>query len=132
MTAKLAPVDNICNMKQDKMTVRLDSIDAYNKLYGFETMHPLVTVINLNRATKIVNHVTMDYDVYALFLKNGTNCTIKYGRRPYDYQEGPVVSFAPGQQVTVDTETDEVAPDVIGLMFHTLSTFRACSSVSRV
>lgn len=76
-----------------------------------------MTVINLNRATKIVNHVTMDYDVYALFLKNGTNCTIKYGRRPYDYQEGPVVSFAPGQQVTVDTETDEVAPDVTGLMF---------------
>lgn len=99
-------------------TIKLDSIDAYNKLYGLETKHPLVTVIDLTEATKIVNHVRMDYDVYALFLKNGTNCTIKYGRQPYDYQEGTVVSFAPGQLIEVDTENDEVAPEVIGLMFH--------------
>lgn len=105
-------------MKQDSTIVRLDSIDAYNKLYGLETRHPLVTVIDLTEATKIVNHVRMDYDVYALFLKNGANCTLKYGRQPYDYQEGTVVSFSPGQLIDVDTEIDEIAPDVIGIMFH--------------
>lgn len=105
-------------MKQDLITVRLDSIDAYNKLYGLETKHPLVTVIDLTEATKVVNHVRMDYDVYALFLKNGANCTLKYGRQPYDYQEGTVVSFSPGQLIGVDTEIDELAPDVIGIMFH--------------
>ena len=105
-------------MKQDSNIVRLDSIDAYNKLYGLETKHPLVTVIDLTQATKVVNHVRMDYDVYALFLKNGANCTLKYGRQPYDYQEGTVVSFSPGQLIGVDTDVDEIAPDVIGLMFH--------------
>lgn len=105
-------------MKQDLITVRLDSIDAYNKLYGLETKHPLVTVIDLTEATKVVNHVRMDYDVYALFLKNGANCTLKYGRQPYDYQEGTVVSFSPGQLIGVDTEIDELAPDVIGIIFH--------------
>lgn len=105
-------------MKQDSTIVRLDSIDSYNKLYGLETKHPLVTVIDLTEATKIVNHIRMDYDVYALFLKNGTNCTLKYGRQPYDYQEGTIVSFSPGQLIGVDTDTDEIAPDVIGLMFH--------------
>lgn len=105
-------------MKQKMQIVRLDSIDAYNKLYGLVTKHPLVTVINLKMATKIVNHVFMDYDVYALFLKNGSNCTIKYGRQPYDYQEGTVVTFSPGQLIEVETEVDEIAPDVIGLMFH--------------
>ena len=105
-------------MKQDSNIVRLDSIDAYNKLYGLETKHPLVTVIDLTEATKVVNHVRMDYDVYALFLKNGTNCTLKYGRQPYDYQEGTVVSFSPGQLIGVDTDVDEIAPDVIGIMFH--------------
>lgn len=99
-------------------TVRLDSIDTYNKLYGLKTSHPLVTVINLSEATKIVNHVEMDYGVYALFLKNGANCTLKYGRQLYDYQEGTVVSFSPGQLIGVDTEIDEIAPDVVGLMFH--------------
>ena len=105
-------------MKQNSTIVRLDSIDAYNKLYGLETKHPLVTVIDLTKATKTVNHVRMDYDVYALFLKNGTNCTLKYGRQPYDYQEGSVVSFSPGQLISVDMEEDEIAPDVVGLMFH--------------
>lgn len=105
-------------MKQNSKIVRLDSIDAYNKLYGLETLHPLVTVIDLTEATRIVNHVIMDYYVYALFLKNGTNCILKYGRQPYDYQEGTVVSFSPGQLVGVDTEVDEIAPDVIGIMFH--------------
>ena len=105
-------------MKQESTIVRLDSIDAYNKLYGLETKHPLVSVIDLTQATKVVNHVRMDYDVYALFLKNGTNCTLKYGRQPYDYQEGTVVSFSPGQLIGVDTDVDEIAPDVIGLMFH--------------
>lgn len=105
-------------MDNNLTTVKLDSIDAYNKLYGLETLHPLVTVINLNRATKIVNNVAMDYGVYALYLKNGVNCRLKYGRQPYDYQEGTVVSFSPGQLISVATEEDEVAPDVIGLMFH--------------
>ena len=105
-------------MQQDSIIVRLDSIDAYNKLYGLETKHPLVTVIDLTEATKVVNHVRMDYDVYALFLKNGTNCRLKYGRQPYDYQEGTVVSFSPGQLIGVDTDVDEIAPDVVGIMFH--------------
>lgn len=102
----------------EKKTINLDSIDAYNKLYGLPTLHPLVTVIDLKQARKPVNHVTMNYGVYALFLKNGANCYIKYGRRSYDYQEGTVVSFSPGQTIEVDMEETEFAPDVIGLMFH--------------
>ncbi len=106
-------------MKQNSSAIfRLDSIGSYNKLYGLETLHPLVTVINLSKATKVVNHVEMDYGVYAIYLKNGANCTLKYGREAIDYQEGTVVSFSPGQLIGVDSETDEFAPDVIGLMFH--------------
>ncbi len=105
-------------MNRDSSIVRLDSIEAYNKLYGLKTVHPLVAVIDLNKATRIVNHVTMDYGVYALFLKNGVNCTLKYGRQAIDYQEGTIVSFSPGQLVSVDTEPDEIAPDVVGLMLH--------------
>ncbi|MCM1505465.1 MAG: helix-turn-helix domain-containing protein [Muribaculum sp.] len=96
----------------------LDSIDAYNKLYGMRTIHPLVTVIDLKTATKTVNHIRMEYGVYALFLKKGAKCSIKYGRRKYDYQEGTVVSFSPGQVIDVEMDEDEYAPDVIGLMFH--------------
>ena len=68
--------------------IQLDSIDAYNKLYGLPTLHPLVTVVDLTKATSTVNHVKMNYGVYALFLKQAANCTLKYGRQYYDYQEG--------------------------------------------
>lgn len=102
----------------DNPIVNLNSIDAYNKLYGMKTLHPLVSVIDLKTATRSVNHVRMNYGVYALFLKNGAKCSIKYGRRQYDYQQGSVVSFSPGQLIDVEMDEDEIAPDVIGLMFH--------------
>lgn len=108
----------ICNMENEKMFVKLDSVDTYNKLYGLETHYPLATVINLNKATKVVNHIVMDYGVYAIYLKKGINCTLQYGRQSFDYQKGTIVSFSPGQVVGYDSDKDELAPDVIGLMFH--------------
>lgn len=101
-----------------KEIVQLDSIDKYNKLYGLETQHPLVAVIDLTQASHIVNHIRMTYGLYALYLKNGVQCTLHYGRQLYDYQEGTIVSFAPGQTVGVDSDVDEVRPEVKGLLFH--------------
>ncbi|HIW97029.1 MAG TPA: helix-turn-helix domain-containing protein [Candidatus Tidjanibacter gallistercoris] len=98
--------------------IQLDSIDAYNRLYGLTTSHPLAAVIDLTKASGTVNHVRMNYGLYALFLKQGVNCTLKYGRRNYDYQEGTVVCFAPGQLVGVDSEQVELRPEVYGLLFH--------------
>lgn len=110
----------ICIMKrtEENNIVSIDSIDAYNKLYGLETKHPLVTVLDLKLATQSVNHIRMDYGVYALYLKNDANCTIMYGRQPYDYQEGTIVSFRPGQLIGVEMDKEVIAPDVIGLIFH--------------
>lgn len=102
----------------ERQTINLDSIDAYNKLYGLPTHHPLVSVVDLKKSTQGVNHVRMKYGVYALFLKNGVYCSIKYGRRHYDYQEGSVVSFSPGQIIDVDMDKLEIGPDVTGLIFH--------------
>lgn len=98
--------------------INLDSIDDYNKLYGLPTLHPLVTVIDLKQASQAVNHIRVKYGVYALFLKNGVECSLRYGRRHYDYQEGTVVSFSPGQMIDVEMKRDVVAPDVVGLLFH--------------
>lgn len=87
--------------------VNLESVDRYNSMYGLETLHPLVSVVDLTKATKIINHTQMNYGVYALFLKQTKSCDLKYGRRSYDYQEGTIVCFAPGQTVRVDMIEDE-------------------------
>lgn len=102
----------------DNKIINLDSIDAYNKLYGLETRHPLVSVIDLKLATKTLNNVRIKYGVYALFLKNDANCVLKYGRRHYDYHEGTIVSFSPGQIIDVEMKEPVKAPDVVGLLFH--------------
>lgn len=99
-------------------TIPLDSVDAYNSLYGLETHNPFVAVIDLKKAQNPVNHILMDYGVYALYLKNGENCTVMYGREPYDYQAGTVVSFSPGQLIGIESESNEVQQDVVGLLFH--------------
>ncbi|MCX4258637.1 MAG: helix-turn-helix domain-containing protein [Muribaculaceae bacterium] len=105
-------------MAKEKETVNLDSVDAYNKLYGMKTSHPLVTVIDLKKATRRFENIRLNYGVYAVFLKNNASCRLQYGREYYDYQEGTVVSFAPGQVIDVESSGETVAPDVVGLMFH--------------
>lgn len=104
-------------MDTDKI-IKMDSVDVYNELYGLETLHPLVTVVDLTKARNVVNHVRMNYGIYALYLKERKSCDIKYGRRHYDYQEGTIVCFAPGQLAQTETVEDEVRPEVYGLLFH--------------
>ena len=88
--------------------LNLDSVDQYNSLYGLETLNPLVSVIDLNKATRQMDYVHWNYGVYALYLKLEKACDIKYGRRSYDYQEGTVVCFAPGQTTETTLTTDRV------------------------
>lgn len=97
--------------------IKLDSIDKYNKLFGLETLHPLVSVIDLSEATLFPTHFTFNYEVYALFLKDTRCGDIRYGKQTYDYQEGTVVSFAPGQVVEMEL-TPGVKPMAQGLLFH--------------
>ena len=98
--------------------IKLDNVDQYNCLYGLETLHPLVSVVDLTKATRRINNVQMNYGVYALFLKQSKSCDIRYGRQSYDYQEGTIVSFAPNQVVKVEMTTEEISPEVYGIVFH--------------
>lgn len=97
--------------------IHLNTIDDYNRMMGLETLHPLVTVVDLKNAKKRINNVKLNYGVYALFLKRGEGCKIYYGRQLYDYQAGTIVSFAPGQLIKVEMN-DDVPMDAIGLLFH--------------
>lgn len=98
--------------------IQLNSVEAYNRLYGLETYHPLVGVVNIPQMRSIERHVTFNYGLYALFLKHGANCTLRYGREVYDYQAGTIVTFSPGQVVSIDNEPDTLLPAVSGLVFH--------------
>lgn len=99
--------------------IQLDQVNRYNDLYGLTTLHPLVSVANLNEATRAVDNFRIRYGLYAIYLKMEKSCDIKYGRRDYDFQEGTIVCFAPGQTAEM-TRTRPAHPqtNAYGLLFH--------------
>lgn len=97
--------------------ITIDSVDCYNKIFGLETRHPLVSVVDLTKATTWPERVRFRYEVYALFLKNVKCGNIKYGRHYYDYQDGTIVSFAPGQVADVEM-LQNIQPQAHGILFH--------------
>lgn len=97
--------------------LKIDSVEKYNQLFGLETEHPLVSVVDLSQATRIPPHFKMNYGIYALFLKQTLCGDIRYGKQAYDYQEGTVTSFAPGQ-VTEVTMKEDTRPAAQGILFH--------------
>ena len=101
-----------------EQVITIDSIDAYNKLLGVETLHPLVTVVDVDKSPDWINGATMRYGVYALFLKQGEGCSVRYGREKYDYQAGTIVTFAPGQSVKVEWNQDLPMPPSRALLLH--------------
>lgn len=95
----------------------MDTVEEYNKLFGLETLHPLVSVIDLSEATRFPAHFTVNYGVYALYLKDTRCGDIRYGKQVYDYQDGTIVSFAPGQVAEVEM-AEGVRPAAKGILFH--------------
>ncbi|WP_298613010.1 AraC family transcriptional regulator [uncultured Odoribacter sp.] len=97
--------------------IKIDSVDRYNKIFGLETKHPLVSVVDLTQATTWPLRARYRYEVYALFLKNIKCGNIRYGRQNYDYQDGTIVCFAPGQIADLEM-LENRQPNVQGLIFH--------------
>lgn len=101
----------------EEQVINIETVDQYNKLFGFETLHPLISVVDLSRATMWPTRFRMNYGIYCLFLKDARCGDIRYGRQYYDYQEGTVVSFAPGQVVNIEMPEGQ-RPSSHGLLFH--------------
>ena len=72
----------------------------------------------MNKATSSVDLIRFNYGIYALYLKLEKACDIKYGRQTYDYQEGTIVCFAPGQTAETNPTTDKVQVNAHGILFH--------------
>lgn len=101
-------------------TVHFDSIPQVNDFYGMPTLHPMVTVLHLDRSeSEEFSKYQVHYGIYAVWLKETKGCHLSYGRTPYDFDAQTVTSFEPGQTVTVETtQENAVRPRCIGLLFH--------------
>ena len=48
--------------------IKIDTVDQYNKLFGLETLHPLVSVVDLSKAETWPTSFRLNYGIYSLFL----------------------------------------------------------------
>ncbi len=94
-----------------------NSIQEFNDQYGFETLHPLVSVLRYDKQHTLEEHIC-HYGIYALFLKENKGCELSYGRTKYDFDEMTVTSFAPGQSIHVKPNPGVLYPKWTALLFH--------------
>lgn len=101
----------------EKEILNVETIAEYNNLLGVETVHPLVSVINLKKA-RPMRHVRHTFSFYAVFLKEAKCGDLIYGRQTYDYQKGTVVCLAPGQVIGIEDNGEVFQPKGWALCFN--------------
>ncbi|WP_338871199.1 helix-turn-helix domain-containing protein [Spirosoma sp. SC4-14] len=96
---------------------RFETISEYNDFNNNETLHPLVSVVDLSKASPRQGS-RMYFGFYAIFLKDVKCGDLAYGRHTYDYQEGTLVFMAPGQVAGVNSNGETYQPKGYVLVFH--------------
>lgn len=104
--------------------ITIESVAQIHQMLGKDAPpNPLVTYVDNARDKPVVPlslNVRIVSRLYAISLKNGTECGIHYGRQRYDFQAGSLMFMAPGQAVTPVEEPDDPRPDEPSwsLIFH--------------
>lgn len=100
----------------NKELLNIRTVTEYNEMLGVETLHPLVSVIDLSKA-KPMKHMRHTFSFYTVYLKDEKNCELIYGRQRYDYQKGSVVCLAPGQVIGIEDTGEVFQPQGWALCF---------------
>ena len=93
-------------------TLKIETLNQYNKLIGQKTLHPLISVIDPS-GTQQFKRLPVSGNFYALFFKQVECGDFRYGRRSHDFQSGTLVFKAPGTLVDIDA-----LPGHPGILFH--------------
>ena len=96
--------------------LNFSSIKEYNAFNNNETLHPLVSIVDLQKANPRKLR-KMRYGFYTVFLKQIYCGDLRYGLGNYDYVEGTLIFLAPGQVIGENNETF-YQPQGIALVFH--------------
>lgn len=96
---------------------RFETIGEYNAFNNNETLHPLVSVVDLSKAAPRQGS-RMYFGFYTVFLKEVKCGDLHYGRHTYDYQEGTLVFLAPGQVAGLNSNGETYQPKGYALVFH--------------
>lgn len=81
--------------------------------------HPLVSVINFDNITCYTDEklTSVLYDFYSICIKKDFKGKMKYGQNYYDFDEGIMTFFSPGQIISTDV-TELIQPSGWWLVIH--------------
>ena len=103
-----------------KPIIQLHNISDINNFVKSKTNHPLVAVVDFSKADEYIEEGTrITADFYSIMFKNYCANKLRYGRQPYDFQDGSLMCIAPKQVLTMDNEIEK-KDDMLGwgLFFH--------------
>ena len=104
-----------------KEIVEIYTVNDYCAAFNKSALHPLVSVLDLSTGSwrsVLKKTESVRYHFYGIFLKQGQECTLRYGRQNYDYQDGTLVFIGPGQIVNISHIDYEIKPSGFALLFH--------------
>lgn len=78
-------------------TIKIGTVHQCNCYLGGETLHPLVSVIDLSNAHQVQQSIKFGF--YTVLLRECQCCDYLYGRRYYDYSCGTLLFLTPGQSL---------------------------------
>ena len=94
-----------------------DSIKTYNEVFNHPNLHPLISMVDLSKG-KLLRRSKFRLDFYAIIIKDSTCGDLRYGLKHYDYEEGTIVFFGPGQVGGSEPEGEWHQPYGMALVFH--------------
>lgn len=97
--------------------IKFDTVGQYNAFNNNETLHPLVSVIDLSKSNRRHN-ARQNFGFYTVFLKEIKCGNLKYGCNYYDYEEGTLVFIGPGQVIGIENNGEYFQPHGTALIFH--------------
>lgn len=103
------------NNKAMEDVLYFNSIKEYNDFNKNETLHPLVSVVHLDKANPRKLR-RLRYGFYTVFLKQIYCGDLRYGLSNYDYEGGTLIFLAPNQ-VIGENGNNYYQPQGIALVF---------------
>jgi AraC family transcriptional activator of pobA len=94
-----------------------DTIKKYADNFNNKAQHPLISLVDLDQSKPLKREKFM-ISFYAIILKETLCGDIRYGNQYYDYAEGTLVFFGPGQIIGNEPEGEEHQPYGKALIVH--------------
>lgn len=102
------------------LTILSTISQAHNALGLPKPSHPLVSIVQQKdlKTDLIPVGARVRVDLFQIWLKQGLECQMGYGRNTYDFQEGTLAFMKPGQVVSAPETVDHQTVEGYLIMFH--------------